>query len=246
MENILDIKNLSFSYDYLPIIDNVSFSVQKGDFIALAGPNGAGKTTLVKLILFLEEAQKGKIKIFGEKEKDKISWNKIGYLAQRNNLVNPLFPAKVKEVIALGLVSKQKISKKDSQEKINQVLDWLDIKDLKNKTINELSGGQQQKVFLGRALISDPELLIMDEPSTALDPKTKNSFFKLIKKLNEEKRVTIIMITHDTAQAGEYAEKLLYLEKKIIFFGKFSDFCKSPEMEKYFGHFTQHLICHQH
>ncbi len=246
MENILEIKNLSFSYDYLPIIDNVSFNVQRGDFIALAGPNGAGKTTLVKLMLFLEEAQKGKIKIFGEKEKDKIPWDKIGYLAQRNNLFNPLFPAKVKEVIGLGLFSKKRISNKNNQEKINHILDLLDIKDLKNKTINELSGGQQQKVFLGRALISDPELLIMDEPSTALDPKTKNNFFKLIKRLNKEKRVTIIMITHDTAQAGEYAEKLLYLEKKIIFFGKFSDFCKSPEMEKYFGHFTQHLICHQH
>jgi len=249
MENILEINNLSFSYGGPDVIDNLSLTVRRGGFIALAGPNGAGKTTLAKLILSLEKPNSGTIKVFGESEKRNIAWHKIGYLAQRVNLFNPLFPAEVREVVALGLLSAKKYPKKTNRtdiKKINEILDILGILDLKNKSVNELSGGQQQRVFLARALVNNPELLIMDEPSTALDPETRASFFNLIKKLNQEEGVTIIIITHDTAQAGQYANQLLYLDKKIVFFGLFADFCHSPEMEKYFGHFAQHLICHQH
>lgn len=249
MDNILEIDELSFSYDSLPVIDNLSLAIKRGSFIALAGPNGAGKTTLAKLILALEKPDHGLIKVFGQSEKNSIPWNKIGYLAQRAGLSNPLFPARVREVVSLGLLSSKnypkKINKLD-EEKIDNTLSLLGILDLKNKSVNRLSGGQQQRVFLARALANNPELLIMDEPSTALDPETRASFFDLIKKLNQEKGITIIMITHDTAQAGQYADQLLYLDKKIIFFGQFTDFCHSPEMEKYFGHFAQHLICHQH
>lgn len=149
----------------------------------------------------------------------------------------------------MGLLSSKKYPKKINkvdENKIEETLSLLGILDLKNKSVNRLSGGQQQRVFLARALVNNPELLIMDEPSTALDPETRAGFFDLIKKLNQDKGMTIIMITHDTAQAGQYADQLLYLDKKIIFFGLFTDFCHSPEMEKYFGHFAQHLICHQH
>jgi zinc transport system ATP-binding protein len=94
--------------------------------------------------------------------------------------------------------------------------------------------------------VSDPELIILDEPSTALDPPSRASFFELLKKLNTTRGFTIILITHDTAQIGEYANKLLYLDKTVIFYGSFADFCHSEEMGDYFGQFSQHLICHQH
>lgn len=247
--NDLIIENLSFSYQNNLILDQLSFSISKGDFVALAGPNGAGKTTLIKIILGLENLQTGKIRIFDKDTKQKINWSKIGYLPQRVNTFNPLFPATVKEVVSLGLLAQKKYPKKitsSDQKAIKEVLAMLNISNLENKAISRLSGGQQQRVFLARALVSKPELLIMDEPSTALDPETRDSFFKLIKKINKEDKVTVIIITHDTAQVGEYADKLLYLDKKIVFFGKFTDFCHSPEMEKYFGHFSQHIICHQH
>lgn len=249
MDNILEINNLSFSYNGPTIIDDLSLSIKRGSFIALAGPNGAGKTTLAKLILALEKPDSGEIKIFNEISKQTIPWPKIGYLAQRANVFNLLFPAEVREVVSLGLLSSKKYPKKikrDDEEKINKILGLLNILDLKNKSLSRLSGGQQQRVFLARALVNNPELLIMDEPSTALDPETRAGFFELIKKINQEQKTTIIMITHDTAQAGQYADELLYLDKKIIFFGPFAEFCHSPEMEKYFGHFAQHLICHQH
>jgi zinc transport system ATP-binding protein len=122
----------------------------------------------------------------------------------------------------------------------------MDIAPLRDKLVGALSGGQQQRVFLSRALVSDPELLILDEPSTALDPKTREQFFELAEKLNKDKGVTLIIITHDTAHIGQYASKLLYLDKRVVFYGGFADFCQSKEMERYFGPFSQHLICHQH
>lgn len=247
--NVLSVKNLSFSFGAADILSDLSFGVLKGDFIALVGPNGAGKTTLIKTLLGLEDKYRGQVELFGVDAKKFTAWSKIGYLPQRVNTFNPLFPATVKEVVGLGLLSQKKYPKRFNAgdiKKIISILEFLGIKDLKNRPITELSGGQQQRVFLARALVSDPELLIMDEPSTALDPETRANFFKLIEKLNKDKGVTIIIITHDTAQVGQYAGKLLYLDNKIIFYGLFSDFCHSPEMEKYFGHFAQHLICHQH
>lgn len=249
MENILSVKNLSFSYGVADVLKDISFSIKAGSFVALAGPNGAGKSTLVKLILGLEKKSQGSIEIFDQKIDNFSAWSRIGYLPQKVNVFNPLFPASVKEVVRSGLLAAKKYPKKFNDKDdtlVAETLSLLGISDLKNRPIAELSGGQQQKVFLARALVSGPELLIMDEPSTALDPETRDSFFKLLQKLNQEKAVSIIMITHDSAQVGAYAEKLLYLDREVIFFGDFADFCHSKDMEKYFGHFSHHLICHQH
>lgn len=245
----LSVEKLSFSYGSTNVLNDVSFKIERGDFVALVGPNGAGKTTLIKIILGLESVYGGQIKIFGTNIRGFDRWNLIGYLPQRVNTFNPLFPAIVEEVVGLGLLSQKKYPRRFNREdkiKIADTLNFLGIGDLKNRPVSELSGGQQQRVFLARALVSDPKLLIMDEPSTALDPETRQSFFTLIEKLNKEKSSTIIMITHDTTQVGQYANKMLYLDKGVIFYGRFADFCHSEEMEKYFGRFAQHLICHQH
>jgi zinc transport system ATP-binding protein len=249
MNSVLSVKNLSFSYEATDVLAGVSFSVDKGDYVALAGPNGAGKTTLVKVILGLEEKRKGTVEIFGKSFESFSDWDRIGYLPQQVNVFNPLFPATVKEVVGLGLLSHKRFPRKFTRsdgDKILKTLDLMGIAYLKDQLVGELSGGQQQRVFLARALASDPELLILDEPSTALDPQTREEFFSLVEKLNRDERVTIIIITHDTAHIGQYASKLLYLDKKVVFYGRFADFCQSKEMEQYFGPFSQHLICHQH
>lgn len=249
MPPILSIKNLCCSYGSAEVLSDVTFDVEKGDYIGLAGPNGAGKTTLVKTILGLSEKFRGDIKLFAQELKSFNGWGRIGYLSQRVTAFNPLFPAAVKEVVGLGLLSQKGFPRrftKTDGTKIRQSLDLMGISDLQDKPVGDLSGGQQQRVFLARALVSDPELLILDEPGTALDPQSREDFFEFIKKLNIDRGITIILITHDTAQIGQYANKLLYLDKKIIFYGSFSDFCRSTDMNNYFGHFSQHLICHQH
>ena len=249
MSNLIETKNLSVSYDKNEVLHDISFFVSPGDFIGLAGPNGAGKTTLVKTILGLTPMSSGSIELFGQASTKFNGWGKIGYLPQKNSTINALFPATVLEIIMLGLMSQKKYPKKinsKDKEKVNEILETLEISDLKNKMLSELSGGQQQKVLLASSLVSKPELLIFDEPSTALDPQSRESFFALIKKLNTELGIAIILITHDTAYIGQYAGKLLYIDKDLIYFGSFSDFCRSEKMTKYFSEYEQHAICHQH
>jgi zinc transport system ATP-binding protein len=249
MEQIIKIKNLSFSYDLSNVLDNVSFSVDRGDYVAIAGPNGAGKTTLVKAILNLLGDFSGEISIFNEDNKNFKDWYKIGYLSQKTNSFNPIFPATVSEVVSLGLIANKKYPKifdGEDKRKIESVLKELNIFDLKDKQISKISGGQQQRVFLARAMVSSPEILFLDEPSSALDPKMRQEFFDILNKLNKEKNITIILITHDTSSVANFSNKLLYVDKTLIFYGSYGDFCKSENMSDYFGHFSQHLICHQH
>lgn len=249
MDSVLSLRNVSAGYGPLVALQDVTFAVEKNDYLALAGPNGAGKTTLVKTILGLMPRFQGDIELFGKNIRVFDRWDRIGYLPQRVNAFNPIFPATVSEVVGLGLLSQKKFPRRfgrDDAARISHTLALMDIADLEGKLIGELSGGQQQRVFLARSLVSNPEFLILDEPSTALDPPSRESFFDLLKRLNMSIGITIILITHDTAQIGKYANKLLYLDKKLIFYGSFLDFCKSDEMGHYFGQFSQHLICHQH
>jgi zinc transport system ATP-binding protein len=247
--SIIEVKNISVNYGPSSALKNISFAIERGDFVGLAGSNGAGKTTLVKALLGLLPISQGKINLFGVSGNKFSDWNKIGYLPQKFSTINALFPATVEEVVALGLLSTKKfpriITRADYQ-KAKAVMKELGISEMAKKMLSELSGGEQQKAFLGRALISEPEVLIFDEPSTALDPNSRDAFFKLLQTLNQQKGITIILITHDTGYIGKYANKLLYLDQELIYFGKFSEFCADHKMESYFGEHEQHIICHQH
>ncbi|HBG28693.1 MAG: ABC transporter ATP-binding protein [Planctomycetes bacterium GWF2_41_51] len=246
---IIDIKNVSVSYNSHEALKDISCKVETGDFIGFVGPNGAGKTTLIKAIFGLVPVKEGNIELFGTPAKKFTNWDKIGYLPQQSTSINPLFPANVREVVLLGLLSRKKWPRKITRHdrtKVDEIAEKLKIGHLKKRMFSELSGGQQQKVLLARCLVSEPQLLIFDEPSTALDPDSRESFFELIKDLNIKSKIAVILITHDTGYVGRFAEKLLYLDKNLIFFGKFSDFCKSEKMGLYFGEHHQHIICHQH
>jgi zinc transport system ATP-binding protein len=117
---------------------------------------------------------------------------------------------------------------------------------IKNKLIGELSGGLRQRALLARALVNDPDLIILDEPTTALDPETRESFYQVVRELNRTRNTTVLLVTHDTGTIGLHASRLLYLDKKIIYYGGFEDFCASSEMTEIFGSHAQHLICHRH
>lgn len=249
MDPIIEIKNLSVNYGPTEALNNITCKIEKGDFIGLVGPNGGGKTTLVKTILGLLPATSGQILLFNQKMSVFRDFQKIGYLPQKHTGINPLFPASVEEVILLGILSVKKWPKKisrDDWQKVNALCENLGITNLKKNLISELSGGQQQKVLLARAIVSHPELLILDEPSTALDPNSREQFFALLKDLNSQKNITIILITHDTGYIGKYADKLLYIDRKLVFSGKIKDFCPSGEIASCFEKSDQHIIWHQH
>jgi zinc transport system ATP-binding protein len=247
--NVLSVRDLSIHYNSIEALNGLSFDVQAGDYVGLVGPNGSGKSTLIKSILRLVLPSNGTMTLFGQPIAEFRGWSRVGYLPQKMHAFNPHFPSTVKEVVALGLISKKifprRIAKSDEAVIMN-MLGVLNITHIANELIGELSGGQLQKVFIARALINEPELIILDEPTTALDPETRENFFSLMGDLNRNRRATIILVTHDIGTIGEHASKLLYLDKKVVFYGSFDEFCYSDAMSKYFGHSSQHIICHKH
>ena len=237
--NIISVDNLTFCYNGLEVISDISFTVKKGDYLGIAGPNGSGKSTLIKNILGILQPQKGFVHIFDQPLISFNQWNRIGYLPQRINALNQHFPGTVEEIVQLG-------TKKRNTIELKRTLEMMGIAHLAARLIGELSYGEQQRTMLARTLINQPDLLIFDEPTTALDPETREIFYSLTDEMNRANGTTIILITHDTGGIGQYARNLLYLDKKIIFCGTFEDFCASPAMTGFFGLDSQHLICHQH
>jgi len=247
--DVLSVENLCFRYNSSDVLRDISFTIKPGDYIGLVGPNGSGKTTLIKIILNLLKPYSGRLTLFGDDINVFSGWDRIGYLPQKISALNPRFPATVREVVAMGLLSKKSFPKQMNSADyaaIDTMLDLLDLKKLVNTPIGELSGGQQQRVLVARALVNNPEFLILDEPTDALDPEVRDRFFGIMENLNKEKHVTIIIVTHDMGNIGRYTSQLLYIDKKIIFYGNFEDFCKSSEITQFFGEFAQHIICHRH
>lgn len=243
---IVESTSLFVNYGALPVLSDVCFSIRKGDYVGLVGPNGSGKSTLIKCILGLLRPARGSVTLFGVDSRAMHQREKIGYLPQRIDFFNPRFPSTVAEIISQGLIANKRAGKRQGKTQIDAMLEQLEISDIRNRLIGDLSGGQQQRVFIARALVNEPELLILDEPGSALDPETRDNFFSLLQQLNEKKGVTIIMVTHDIGGIGAYASKLLYLDKRVIFFGGFDEFCKSENMALFFGSASQHIICHEH
>ncbi|KAF0182497.1 MAG: zinc transport system ATP-binding protein [Nitrospirae bacterium] len=249
-ETVLSVRNFSFRYAASPVLTDITFDAGPGDYVGLVGPNGSGKSTLIRAVLGLIPAALQNIHLFGAPASGFREWKRIGYLPQRIGQFNPQFPATVQEIISLGLLSTKPAFPKrrtaGEEEAVMRALELLGIKDLRRKMIGELSGGQQQRVFIARALVNSPELLILDEPTAALDPDTRERFYELLDSLNRKQKTTIILITHDIGSIGRYANRLLYLDKRVVFYGGFDDFCRSTEMASYFGDYSQHIICHRH
>ncbi|HHX58450.1 MAG TPA: metal ABC transporter ATP-binding protein [Candidatus Moranbacteria bacterium] len=248
-KNILEVQNLTVCYGEFKAISDINFSLQRGDFVGLTGPNGSGKSTLIKAILGLVKFSQGEIALWGKAINQFSEFSRIGYVPQKQTMLNPLLPATIEEVLLTGLLSTKKIprliNKKDRQ-KVAHVLATLKITLPKDKIFTKLSGGQQQKILLARALITQPELLILDEPSSALDQTAREDFFQLLRKINSQDKVSIILISHDTGSIGQHANKILYIDQKQIFFGALNDFCPEKNPATCFEKRGKHLIWHQH
>lgn len=246
---LLAVTDLSFSFNTLEVLKNISFRVRSGDYLGIVGPNGSGKSTLVRTILGLTAPQQGRVELFGQPLGAFRDWRKIGYLPQRLRSFNQNFPATVEEIVGLGLLAGKGVPKRRARsdgEAIGRTLAHMGIADLKRRLFGDLSGGQQQRALLARALVSAPELLILDEPTTALDPETRDNFYQLLKHVNQEHKTTVVLVTHDTWSIGNYAHRFLYIDKEVIFDGSFDEFCHSEEMTAFFGEHAQHTICHRH
>ena len=222
---LLSFENISIGYDNNPIVENLNFEVEQGDYLTVLGENGAGKSTLLKTMLGLMKPLSGKI-VFDKKVKK----TEIGYLPQQT-VVQKDFPASVWEIVISGCLSKTGLRpfySKQEKEIAEANIKKLGLEDLKKRCYRELSGGQQQRVLLARALCASNKLLVLDEPVTGLDPKVTVQLYEIIASLNKE-GITIIMISHDL-QALQYANKVLHIGHQT-FFGSKENYLKSQDYQ---------------
>ncbi len=247
--SVIDVTNLHYKIAEQSILHDISFSIQEGEYVALLGPNGGGKSTLVKLILGLIQASSGTIKIFGKDQKNFKDWNKIGYVPQNISLFDDNFPLSVYETVSLGLASQKswfslRLTPKD-REQIEGVMQIASITEFRDKNLSDLSGGQRQRVMIARALVSNPSVLILDEPSTGVDIASQHKFYQFLKKLNRENNLTIIFITHDLGVIADDVTHVLVVNQKLFFVGSAEEMLRCEAVSEVYGT-KSHVVHHNH
>lgn len=229
---LITCQNVTFAYEGAPVITDLDFEVNSGDYLCIVGENGTGKTTLMKGLLHLKEPSSGNIVM-----SEGLRANEIGYLPQQTQIQKD-FPASVYEVVLSG--SLNRLGPKPFYGKVERArtancLTRIGIWDIKDRCYRELSGGQQQRVLLARALAATSKLLLLDEPAAGLDPIVTLELYKLVQDMNRDLGITVVMISHDIQSATNFASHILHLHNKQLFFGTSEDYKASPVGRQFLG-----------
>ena len=238
--NVVEIKNLTVRYDSVIALDDVSFSINQNDFLGIIGPNGAGKSTLFSCMLGLLQNYEGEIKFFGQDiKKSKKYLKEIGYVPQKP-IFEKNFPATVREIVRMGLL------RNVPEKRVDEVLQQVWIHELANRRIGELSIGQQQRVFIAKALASEPKTLILDEPVTGIDASSTEIFYSILRDLNQNQNITIIWSSHDLDAVNKLANKVACLNKTLFFHGISKEFFTNEELLKQYSETSMQQHMHHH
>ena len=220
---VIELKNLGFDYGSGWIFHKLNIEIEEGDFVAVIGANGAGKSTLLKMLAHLVTPTAGTIEYYGTDIARFGAWEKIGYVPQNPGRAQRDFPITVEEVVASGLLRPQGFLcrwQRVDRQAVAEQLKFFGLTELCQRQMGELSGGQQQKVYLARAMVKKPRILLLDEPSTAMDSRTKVNLYAYLKQINEEQGVTIVMVSHDLELAARSAKSALCLDHGVCFWGE--------------------------
>jgi zinc transport system ATP-binding protein len=217
----LDLEHVEFAYPQGPaVLRNVDLRVEPGEFLAIAGPNGGGKTTLLRLALGVLHPTRGRVELFGERADRFRDRARLGYLPQRAEL-GVQAPATVREVVAAGrspLNPFGRLSRAD-REAIEGAIERVGLTTHASRPLNRLSGGQQQRAFIAKALVADPKLLALDEPTAGVDVEAQEALAELLARLNGELRVTILYVSHEFGAIEHVVERLVLVREQIVFDG---------------------------
>lgn len=228
---LIECNNITLSYERREVVRDLSFTIEQGSYLCIVGENGSGKSTLLKALLGLISLQQGQIKFAKG-----FSCRNIGYLPQRTE-VQQDFPASVEEVVRSGLLNRKKkgfFFGKSEKAVADRIMEQLELNDLRKTCFRELSGGQQQKVLLARALAASDDMLILDEPTTGLDPLATAELYRLVGQKNKE-GMTVVMVTHDIETALHAGNMVLHLDNDRSFFGTTSEYLRSDLFRRMVG-----------
>ena len=238
--SIVEINNLTVQYPDVKALDDVSFTVNQGDFLGIIGPNGAGKSTLFDVMLNLNTKYQGTLKFFGEDiKKSKKYLKEIGYVPQKP-IFEKNFPATVNDVVRMGLRTES------DENKIDEILQQLWIHELSNRRIGELSGGQLQRVFIAKALVNSPKILILDEPVTGIDQQSIELFYSILRELNSKQKITIIWSSHDLDAVNKLANHVACLNRTLFFHGMSEKFFSDDKLVKQYSEASMQEHMHHH
>lgn len=216
MQPIIKIKDLAASYDQKQVLTDINLEVCNNDFLGIIGPNGGGKTTLIKCILGLKAYDRGNISYF--KNGNAVKNIKMGYLPQYN-LIDRKFPISVREVILSGLRRERGLILRHNKQEIQHaqlIIERMGLETLEDRPIGQLSGGQLQRALLGRAIISDPEVLILDEPNTYIDKRFQDKLYDLLEDIQKE--CAIILVSHDISTVLKKVQKVAYVNQTLKYY----------------------------
>ena len=211
----IEMEDVWFSYNRVPVVEGISFTLKQGDFLGILGPNGGGKTTLLKLMLGLLKPDRGEIRILGKPPKE--ARKMVGYLPQETDF-HITFPITVFELALMGRLPHAKVGRpytKQDHQKAEHALREVGMWEYRYAKVGELSGGQRQRVFIARALASEPKILMLDEPTSSIDPQFEVDLYELFKELN--KKITLVVITHDIGVISRYVKSVACINRTLIF-----------------------------
>ncbi len=210
---VVEFVNVSFAYNTKPVLENVNLTVSDKEFVWVVGPNGGGKTTLVKLLLGLLQPKSGTVRVFGDTAAS--ARTRIGYMPQQAHL-DLRFPVTAREVVLMGRLNKGmkpgRFTDSD-KEKVRQVLELVAMDSMADVPLRDLSGGQQRRLLIARALACEPDLLLLDEPTANLDRNAERELFRILKKLNHQ--LTVMMISHDPAFVSDFVEQVVCVNRTV-------------------------------
>ncbi|MGM0557433.1 MAG: metal ABC transporter ATP-binding protein [Myxococcota bacterium] len=218
MEAALEVDGLTASYDEQPVVDDVSFTVERGDLVGIVGPNGAGKSTMIKAIVGAHRPDAGTVRVLGDRGKKAI--RRVTYVPQQES-VDWDFPVTVHDVVKQGRYGHVGLLGRLSREDhaaIDEALDFVGMQDYVDRQIGELSGGQRQRVFLARALAQKGEVYLLDEPFVGVDAATEKAIVEVLRRLQDQGRA-VMVVHHDLATVREYFDKLLLMNAELIAYG---------------------------
>jgi zinc transport system ATP-binding protein len=214
LKTIIEAKKLTYVRDGELIIDKFDFRVTRGQLVGIIGPNGGGKSTLVRLIAGLIRPTSGTVRIFGMDPAERAARRLLSYVPQRGGNIDAQFPATVEEIVRSGTVGR-----KTCDHAAEEAMDIMDVTHLRNRTLGFLSGGERQRALIARALASRPELLILDEPTDGLDPDARASLYATLRQLREERRMTVLLVSHDVHAVAHEADAALCLRHELVCHG---------------------------
>ena len=236
---IVEMKDISVKYSNgVTALDGINLDINPKDLIALIGPNGAGKSTLLKIILGLIKPTSGTIKLFGSTNLTK-NLKSVGYVPQSAQARDPNLPFSVYETVMLGrtpIVGLFHGTKDQDNQKVEETLKTFGIYELKDRKIGQLSGGQSQRVFLAKAMVAEPKLLLLDEPTSGVDTTSKKEFYSILNRLNKEKGIAVILSSHDIGVITKIANRVLCINRSQFFCGENEDFAADIEIHKMYDH----------